>query len=58
MANKATNNRTRASKRRPPYVKIRVGGFRLTVQRLPARLLATLGLVIITYLASGHPWML
>ncbi|MGW0790252.1 hypothetical protein ACWD04_18870 [Streptomyces sp. NPDC002911] len=58
MANHRTDNRTPASKRRPPYVEIRVGGFRLTVQRLPARLLATLGLVIITYLVGGHPWML
>lgn len=58
MANQRTDNRTPASKRRPPYVEIRVGGFRLTVQRLPTRLLAALGAAVITYLGSGHFWML
>jgi hypothetical protein len=58
MANRRTGKRTPARKRRPPDVEIRVGGFRLTVQRLPARVLATLGPVIITYLICGHPRML
>ncbi|MET7344199.1 hypothetical protein ACIOEZ_27910 [Streptomyces sp. NPDC087866] len=58
MANQRTANRPPTRKRRPPHVKIRIGGFRLTVQRLPARLLAAFGLVIITYLVSGRPWML
>ncbi|MFE7457396.1 hypothetical protein ACIOD0_29585 [Kitasatospora albolonga] len=58
MANQRAADRPPTRKRRPPYVKIRVGGFRLTVQRLPARLLTALGFVIITYLVSERPWML